>query len=81
MLQLSATLKTKAALLEKGAWGHFAASLAGSRTSSLWELLEGLSGEVSDAKEEEGPPSKKSQPEGEPSTSGSGLSAHTPTDT
>ena len=46
MLQLSATLKTKAALLEEEAWGCFAASLAGSKTSSLWDILEDLFDEI-----------------------------------
>ena len=68
MLQLSATLKAKTALLEKEVWGHFATFLAGSRTSGLWEFLEDLFGEVSKAEEEEGPLSKKSQPEDETST-------------
>ena len=35
LLQLAATLKAKAALLEKETWGHLAASLAGSKTSGL----------------------------------------------
>ena len=35
MLQLAATLKAKAALLEKDAWGHLAASLAGSENSGV----------------------------------------------
>ena len=81
MLQLSATFKAKAAQLEKEAWGHFAASLASSRTPGLWEFLGNLFGEVSKAEEEEGPPSKKSKPEDKSSTSASGSSAPTLTDT
>ena len=81
MVQLAATLKAKAALPEKEALGHFAASLAESRTSGLCELLEDLFGEVSKAKEEEGPPSKKSQPEDKPSTSDSSPFVPTLTDT
>ena len=79
MLQLSATLKAKAALLEKEAWGYFAASLAGWRTFGLWGLLEDLFGEISNTMEEDGLPSKKSHPEDEPSTSDSVPSA--PADT
>ena len=65
MLQLSATLKAKAAQLEKEAFHHchFAASQAGSRTFGLSEFLEDLFDEVSKVEEEDGPPSKKSQPE------------------
>ena len=81
ILQLSAIIKAKTAQLEKEAWGNFAASLPGSRTYHLWEFLEDLFGEVSAVEEEEGPPSKKSQPEDEPSTSAFGSSAPTLTDT
>ena len=38
MLPLAANLEAKAALLEKEALGHPAASLAGSNTSGLWDL-------------------------------------------
>ena len=81
MLQLSATLNAKAAQLEKDVWDHFPASLAGSMTSGLCEFLEDLFVEVSKAEEEEGPPSKKIQPEDKSFTSASGSSVHTLTDT
>ena len=56
-MQLAAIPKAKVALQEKEAWGCFADSLAGSRTSGLWEFLEDLFSEVSEAAEEEGPQS------------------------
>ena len=72
MLQLAATLKAKAALLEKEAWGHLAGSLVGSKTSGLWDLLEDLFGKMSEAEEEKSPLSERSQSEDKSSTSGSG---------
>ena len=69
MLQLSATLKMKASSLAKEAWGCFVAFLAGSKTSSLWGILEDLFDELPEFEEEEGPPSKKIHMEDEPSTS------------
>ena len=51
------------------AWGCFVASLAGSKTSSLWDILEDLFDEIPEVEEEEGPPSKKIHLEDEPSTS------------
>ena len=69
MLQLTTTLKAKAALLGKEAWGHLAASLVGSKTSALWDLLEDLFGKMSEAEEEESPPSKRNQSKDKPSTS------------
>ena len=54
-------------------------SLAGSRTSGLWDLLEDLFGEISDTEEEGDPPFKRSWEEDKPSTSDSGPSA--PADT
>ena len=59
MLKLSAMLKRKALLLEKEAWGNLAASLAGTRTTGLWDILEDLFAECSESEGEEGPPSKK----------------------
>ena len=72
MLQLAAILKAKAALFEKEACGCLAASLAGSKISGLWNLLEDLFGEMSKAEEEKSPPSKRSHSNDEPSTSRSG---------
>ena len=69
MLQISAMLKGKALLLEKEAWGHLTACLAGTKTFSLWNILEDLFEEWSDSEEEESPPSKKTCQEDEPSTS------------
>ena len=60
MLQLSTTLKSKAALLEKEDCGCFMASLVGMKTSSLWNILEDLFDEIPEFEEEEGSPSKKS---------------------
>ena len=51
MLQILAMLKSKALLLEKEAWEHFAASLAGTRTSGLWDILEDLFVECSESEE------------------------------
>ena len=68
MMQLSATHKMKASSLEKEARGCFVAFLAGSKTSILWEILEYLFDKCPEAKEEEGPPSKKIHLEDEPST-------------
>ena len=79
MLQLAATLKAKAALLKKEAWGQLAASLMGYKTSGLWDLLEDLFGKRSKAEAEKSPPSKKSYSEDETSTGGSCQSAFTST--
>ena len=79
MLQLSATLKMKADLLEKEAWGCFAASMAGSKTSNLWDILEDLFGENPEVEEEEDPPSKKVWLEDEPFTSSDPLDTKFPT--
>ena len=81
MLPFTAILKAKAALLEKEAWGHLAASLAGSKTSGLWDLLEDLFGEISEAEEEGSPPPRRSCSEDQPSTSGLGPSLLTSTST
>ena len=77
MLQLSGTLKAKATLLEKEAWGHLSASLVGCKTSGLWDLLEDLFHKMSEGGEEESPPSKRSHSEDKPSTSGLGQSVLT----
>ena len=77
MLQLLAILKSKALLLEKETWGHLTPSLAGTKTSGLWDILEDLFMECSDSEEEERPPSNKTHQEDEPSTS-SGPSKSTP---
>ena len=60
-------------LLEKEAWGCFAAFLAGSKTSSLWDILEDLFDEHLEVEEKEGSPSKKIHLEDEPSTSSDPL--------
>ena len=63
ILHLSATLKSKAALLEKEAWGCFTASLVGTKTSSLWDILEDVEDvfdKIPEFEEEKGPPSRKS---------------------
>ena len=73
MLQLLAMLNSKALLLEKEAWGCLAASLAGTKTSGLWDILEDLFAECSESEEEEGPPSEKICQEDEPSTSSEPL--------
>ena len=65
-------LKSKALLLEKEAWGCFTASLAGTKTSGLWDILEDLFAECSESKEE-GLPSKKICQEDETSTSSDPL--------
>ena len=70
MMQHSATLKSKSALLEKEAWGCFMASLVGTKTSSLWDVL---FDEIPEFEEEEGPPSKKIYLEDEPSTNSDPL--------
>ena len=67
-----ATLKAKAALLEKEAWGQLAASLAGSKTSGLWDLLQGVFGDLPKTKIERSPPSKRSHSAYDLSTSDSG---------
>ena len=59
MLQLSAMLKSKALLLEKEAWGHLTASLAGTKSFGLWDILEDLFAECSESEKEESPPSEK----------------------
>ena len=69
--------KSEASLLEKEAWEHIAVSLAGTKTSSLWDILEDSFDEHPETEEEEGPPSKKIHFEDEPSTS-SDLSAPKP---
>ena len=66
MLQLSSMFKCKALLLEKEAWGHLSASLAGTKTSGVWDILEGLFMECSDSEEEESPPPKMFCQEDEP---------------
>ena len=68
MLQLLAMLKRKALLLEKAAWGCLTVSLAGTKTSGLWDILEDLFVDSSKSEEEEGPPSKKICQTDEPST-------------
>ena len=79
MLQLAATLKAKADLLEKEACGHLAASLAGSKTSDLWDVLEDLFTKMSEVGEEGSPPPKRSHSEDEPSARGLGSSVFTST--
>ena len=69
MLKLSAMLKSKASPLEKEAWGHFVVSLAGTKTSSLWDILGDLFNECPETEEEGSPPSKKIHLEDEPSSS------------
>ena len=61
-------VKSKTLLLEKEAWGHFSASLAGTKTSGLWDILEGLFTECSDCEGEESPPPKKVHQEDKPFT-------------
>ena len=72
-------LKSKASLLEKEAWGYFTASLAGTKTSGLWDILEDLFDECPETEEEEGPPSKKIHLEDEPFTSSDPLNSKPPT--
>ena len=79
MLKLAATLKAKAALLVKEAWDCIATSLVRSKTSYLWNLLEDLFGEMSEAEEEKSPPPKRNHFTDEPSTSWSGPSVLTST--
>ena len=79
MLHLSAKLKCKASLLEKEAWGYFADSLAGTKTSGLWDILEDLFNECPETEEEEGAPFKKIHLEDEPSTSSDPLDSNPPT--
>ena len=56
------------------------ASLVGTKTSSLWDILEGLFAETPEVEEEEeGPPSNKVWLEDEPSTSSDHLELKLPT--
>ena len=48
----------KATLLEKEAWGCLVASVVGSKTSGLWDILEDLFDKIIEVEEEEGQPSK-----------------------
>ena len=73
MLQLSATLQSKAALLKEEAWECFMAFLAGTKISGLWDILEDLADEIPEFEYEEGPPCKKFHLEDEPSTSSDPL--------
>ena len=72
-------LKSKALLLKKEPWECFAASLAGMKSSGLWDILEDLFAECSESKEEEGPPSKKIHQENELSTSSDPSKSTPPT--
>ena len=56
MLQLSSTLKMKAALLEKEAWGCFVTSVAGSKTSGPWDILGDLFDEIPEVERKKNPP-------------------------
>ena len=62
-------LKNKGSHLEKETLGCFAASLAGTKTSDLWDILEDLFMKHFESGKEEGPPSKKICQEEEPPTS------------
>ena len=77
MLQLAAILKAKTAQLEKEAWGHLVASLTESKTSDLWDLQEGIFGEISKTEGQRSPPPKRSHSEDEPPTRGSSPSLPT----
>ena len=74
-------LKSKASLLEEEAWGYFVASLAGTKSSALWDILEDLFNELPEAEDEEGPPSMKIHMEDESSTSYDPLDPKLPTTT
>ena len=78
-LQLSVMLKSKASLLEREAWGYFTASLAGTKTYGLWDILEYLFDESPETEEEEGPPCRKIHLEDEPSTSSDPSDSKPPT--
>ena len=60
-------------------WECFAAFLAGSITSGLWDILEDLFDELPEFEREEGPPSKYIHLEDEPSTSSDPLDPKLPT--
>ena len=75
----SAMLKSKASLLGKESWGHFVASLVGTKTSGLCDILEDFFDECPETEEEEGQPSKKIYLEDEPSTSSDPSAPKPPT--